>query len=489
MLMDFLQFLLLLLSLIPAAYLCLHKLAMRKKSHNVTTESGTRQPMLPPGTLGWPLIGETYDYYSKRRENLTYKFLTERWNKYSASIFRTSLIGKTMVIFSKVEGNKFLFSNEKKLVQVWWPTTLDTIFPKTDKKPSAEQSHTLRNLLRWILKIDGLREYISIIDEVTRQHLQTDWNCKQVSVCDVTKRYLFTLSSNIFLGINDPGKIERLAKNMKDIEEGFFSMPINLPGTALNRAIKAAKLISKELMATIRQRRIDLQGHDLSSRKDFMSTMLLAKDENGQAFCDEDVASHLAGLLLASFSTMHSTITSMMKYLAELPDVYDSVFREQNEILDVKPKGDHLTWEDIQKMKYSWSVASEVLRISTPGFGGFREAITDFTYEGFTVPKGSKIFWTFDATHKNPKYFPDPEKFEPSRFQGNGPAPYAFVPFGGGPRMCPGNEYARVVILVFMHNVVTKFRWEKLIPGENMIYYPAPRPARGLPVTLHPNKP
>ncbi|XP_027164256.1 dammarenediol 12-hydroxylase-like [Coffea eugenioides] len=140
-------------------------------------------------------------------------------------------------------------------------------------------------------------------------------------------------------------------------------------------------------------------------------------------------------------------------------------------------------------MKYSWSVASEVLRISTPGFGGFREAITDFTYEGFTVPKGSKIFWTFDATHKNPKYFPDPEKFEPSRFQGNGPAPYAFVPFGGGPRMCPGNEYARVVILVFMHNVVTKFRWEKLIPGENMIYYPAPRPARGLPVILHPNKP
>ena len=97
-----------------------------------------------------------------------------------------------------------------------------------------------------------------------------------------------------------------------------------------------------------------------------------------------------------------------------------------------------------------------------------------------------QIFWNAHTTHKNPKYFPDPEKFDPSRFEGSGPPPYTFVPFGGGPYMCPGKEYARLQILVFMHNIVTKFKWEKLIPDEKYEYVAAPFPVHDLPVSLEP---
>lgn len=95
-----------------------------------------------------------------------------------------------------------------------------------------------------------------------------------------------------------------------------------------------------------------------------------------------------------------------------------------------------------------------------------------------------QLYWSTNATHKNPDYFPDPEKFDPSRFEGNGPIPYTYVPFGGGPRMCPGKEYARLEILVFIHNVVRRFSWYKLHPNEDVIVDPMPMPAKGLPIRL-----
>ncbi|PIN04994.1 dammarenediol 12-hydroxylase [Handroanthus impetiginosus] len=87
--------------------------------------------------------------------------------------------------------------------------------------------------------------------------------------------------------------------------------------------------------------------------------------------------------------------------------------------------------------------------------------------------------------NKNPKYYPDPDKFDPSRFEGNGPPPFTFTPFGGGPRMCPGNEFARQASLVFLHNLLIRFTWEKLIPKEKIIFVDAiAGPEQGLPINL-----
>ncbi|KAF5942860.1 hypothetical protein HYC85_020502 [Camellia sinensis] len=156
------------------------------------------------------------------------------------------------------------------------------------------------------------------------------------------------------------------------------------------------------------------------------------------------------------------------------------------DIAKSKGPGELLNWEDIQKMKLLWNVACEVLRLAPPVQGAFRDVLTDFMYEGFYIPKGWKIYWSTHSTHKNPEYFSEPYKFDPSRFEGRGPAPYTFVPFGGGPRMCPGKEYARLETLVVMHNLVKRFKWEKLIPNEKIVVNPMPIPEKGRPIQLFP---
>ena len=80
-----------------------------------------------------------------------------------------------------------------------------------------------------------------------------------------------------------------------------------------------------------------------------------------------------------------------------------------------------------------------------------------------------QIHWNVHSVNKNPKYFPDPEKFDPSRFEGLGPPPYICT-FLGGPDMCARKEFARVELLVFIYNEVTRFKLEKVNPNEKISY-------------------
>ncbi|MFS8009103.1 putative cytochrome P450 [Helianthus anomalus] len=96
-----------------------------------------------------------------------------------------------------------------------------------------------------------------------------------------------------------------------------------------------------------------------------------------------------------------------------------------------------------------------------------------------------QLHWSASSTHKDKATFEDPTRFDPSRFEGSGPKPFAFVPFGGGPRMCLGKEFSRLEVLTFLHNIVTNFKWDLLIRDDKIKYNPVPVPAKGLPIRIH----
>ncbi|KAM4113397.1 hypothetical protein ACJW30_05G217600 [Castanea mollissima] len=445
-------------------------------------------PNLPRGNMGLPYIGESLEYLSTGRKGHPEKFFYDRMAKFSSEVFKTSIFGEPVAVMCNTAGNKFLYSNENKLVTAWWPSSVNKIFPSSLQTSSNEESKKMRKMLPKIMKPEALQRYIGIMDTIAKRHFEAGWEGKkEVTVFPLAKNYTFWLACRLFLSIEDPEHVAKFADPFAVLASGILSIPIDLPGTPFNRAIKASKVIKKELRAIIKQRKIDLAENKASPTQDILSHMLLASDENGQFMAEMDIADKILGLLIGGHDTASAAVTFVVKYLAELPEIYDEVLKEQMEIAKSKKPGELLNWDDIQKMKYSWNVACEVMRLAPPLQGAFREAINDFVFAGFSIPKGWKLYWSANSTHRNPEYFPEPEKFDPSRFEGNGPLPYSYVPFGGGPRMCPGKEYARLEILVFMHNVVKRFNWEKLLPDEKIIVNPMPIPAKGLPVRLIPH--
>ncbi|KAL6980696.1 hypothetical protein U1Q18_022333, partial [Sarracenia purpurea var. burkii] len=139
---------------------------------------------------------------------------------------------------------------------------------------------------------------------------------------------------------------------------------------------------------------------------------------------------------------------------------------EHDEIRARKGESEALEWEDYKSMPFTQCVVNETLRVANIISGVFRRAITDVDLKGYTIPKGWKVFASFRAVHLDPDHFKDARSFNPWRWQANSGTANSvnlFAPFGGGPRRCPGAELARAELSVFLHHLVTQFRYTDIL--------------------------
>nr|AJD25249.1 cytochrome P450 CYP716C12 [Salvia miltiorrhiza] len=445
---------------------------------------------LPPGSFGWPVLGESVEFLFGKPEN----FVGDRMKKYSPDIFKTKILGEKTAVICGPAGHKFLFSNEQKYFTAFRPHPMQHLFRSYKTKSAApaaapppskatDESKAIRQ--PGFLKPEALMRFLAGMDLITQKQLQIHCAGKNVvEFYPLSKTITLTIACQFFMGINNPERIARLVKSFDDITVGMHCIMLNVPGTIFYRGNKAAAAIRKELIAVIKEKKQAIAGG--APLHDILSHMIVASDPSGQSMPEPEIADKIMGILTAGYSTVATTMTFLMKYLGLNPDIYERVRAEQLEIAAAKKEGMPLDWEDVGKMKYSWNVICETMRMVPPLQGTFREVLEEFSYAGYTIPKGWKVYWTVSTTNMNPQYFKEPERFNPSRYEeGEAPPPYTYVPFGGGPRMCPGKEYARISILAFLHNVVKAYRWEVVDPNEKVQGDMMPEPQKGLPVRLY----
>ncbi|RZC83201.1 hypothetical protein C5167_045987 [Papaver somniferum] len=464
-----------LLGLSAVAYLVIHKFS-----------NSSGRTRLPPGSLGWPIVGETLEFQRLGQCGKSDEFPVQRMNKYNREIFKTHLFGEKTITLCGATGNKFLFTGEKTYVLTWWPNSLKKLFGDSFFTAPYEEAVRTRKVVSSFLQQEVMNQLVERFDRTCKNRLQKDWRARnQVLAFPLIKAYAFSVACAMFASMDDPNWQKMILDEFNILLKGVFQFPIYFPGTRHYKAVKAAAVIRRELIKLIQSRRglqVDL---DRRVERNLISHLIGTKNEDGELLSDKEIADNVILLMNAGHDTSSSTMMMLMKYLAESPDCYNRVLEEQREIAARKSPGELLNKDDISKMKYSWGVIQEVLRMSPPVQGTFRKAKVDFTYSGFSIPKGWAVWWTTSTTHKSEEYFPNAETFDPLRFARDNITPYSFVPFGGGPRMCPGREFAKVEILVFLHNLVSMFKWELVFPDEVISVDPMPTSSKGLPVYLY----
>ncbi|OVA13827.1 Cytochrome P450 [Macleaya cordata] len=442
---------------------------------------------LPPGSFGWPIIGETLELQRWGRSGDPDGFINRRKMKYNREIFKTSLLGEKTIAICGATGNKFIFTGEKSIVLTWWPTSLNKLFGDSFFTAPYDEAVRTRKVVASFLQQEVMNQLVERFDKTCKNGFAMDWIGKnQVLAFTLIKKYAFSVACDMFASMDDPNWQKMILDEFNILLKGVFQLPIYFPGTRHYKAVRSAAVIRRELIKLIQNRR-GMGNSDSRVEKNLISHLIETRNEDGNLLSDKEIADNVILLMDSGHDTSSSTMMMLMKHLAESPDCYRRVLEEQSEIASKKGPGELLNKDDISKMKYSWNVVNEVLRLSPPIQGTFRKAKIDFTYNGFSIPKGWMVWWNACSTHKSAEYFPNPEKFDPLRFERDNITPYSLVPFGGGPRMCPGREFARVEILVFLHNLVKEFRWELVFPNEVISVDPMPSSPKGLPVYLYPH--
>ncbi|XP_059076548.1 taxadiene 5-alpha hydroxylase-like [Cryptomeria japonica] len=288
-------------------------------------------------------------------------------------------MGCPTVVLNGPAGNRLLFQNDFNIIANKQPISLTRIVGKKSiLELSGEDHKRMRSAIMQFLKPEALQKFVGRMNSIIKKHFVDCWDER-------------TLAGDLLFGLNDSEEIEILSQDFTEAFKALWSLPLDLPGTAFRSELKARSRICKRLSSLLKVRRRELHEGKFCPGQDLMSNMLSSRNENGKAMTEEEIIDNMIALMSAGHETTCNLLINVLRLLALNPHVYQKVLEEHMEILTKKEIDEPLTWDDIQKMKYTWKVCQETMRLISPVFGGFRKAMKDVEFGGFVIPKGWQI--------------------------------------------------------------------------------------------------
>uniref|UniRef100_A0A2K6S196 Cytochrome P450 family 4 subfamily F member 3 n=1 Tax=Saimiri boliviensis boliviensis TaxID=39432 RepID=A0A2K6S196_SAIBB len=236
------------------------------------------------------------------------------------------------------------------------------------------------------------------------------------------------------------------------------------------RFLRACRLVHDFTDAVIQERRrtlpsqgVDdfLQAKAKAKTLDFIDVLLLSKDEDGKELSDEDIRAEADTFMFEGHDTTASGLSWVLYHLAKHPEYQERCRQEVQELLkDREPK--EIEWDDLAKLPFLTMCVKESLRLHPPVPAVSRCCTQDIALpDGRVIPKGVICLISVLGTHHNPTVWPDPEVYDPFRFDPENSkerSPLAFIPFSAGPRNCIGQAFAMAEMKVVLALTLLRFR-------------------------------
>jgi cytochrome P450 len=310
-----------------------------------------------------------------------------------------------------------------------------------------------------------------------------------VDVYDWMRGLAMRIAMRALLGLDpDDGGKGPLAAAKFEEALGYYGIDFALrllrgPGSPWRKMTAARAILDQIVYEEIGRRRAAPD----SGRRDILSLLVGAHGEGGEQFTDREIRDQLMTLMFAGHDTSTSTVTFALWELAHHPEALERLCEEQDRVLAGAPP----TIDQLEKeMPYLDMVVDEVLRLYPPAWIGPRRAVRDFDWGGYSVPRGAYVNYCSWASHRLPEVFPEPEAFVPERFARERKAALprgAYVPFGGGQRVCIGKRFGLVEVKLVTTMLLQRLRADAL-PGRTMTVRQMPTlsPRGGLRMRLRP---
>jgi cytochrome P450 len=236
-----------------------------------------------------------------------------------------------------------------------------------------------------------------------------------------------------------------------------FVIPDSLPLPGHIRYRRGVRSIERLVGRIIEERRTRPDQAD-----DLLSTLMLARDGHGAPMSDRQLRDDVVTLLLAGHETTALALSWAGYLIGRHPAIQDELAAEACEILPYAAA----TVTDLPRLRVAERVVMEVMRLYPPAWAIGREALLDCEIGGYAVRKDTTLYMSPWVIHRDPRHFEDPTVFRPDRWRGDLARRlprFAYLPFGGGPRICIGNRFAMMEAVLILATIVRRFRldWQR----------------------------